>query len=154
VRKGLTLIEVLLALSLLSLVLLALNASLVSNLGATAEAGLRTQAVQILNYLGRRVVGGELLPAPGTPLVYGYGSLKQSFPELTRESYQANPDLYRASIRNLGLPSWAQSLNLPIHEYEIQVCFRKAGGESCTRAHTFSAIPGQGEQAPPLPGIN
>ncbi len=153
-RKGLTLLEVLLALSLLSVVLLALNASLVSNLRGTAEAGLRTQAVQILNYLGRRVVGGELLPVPGTPLAYGYGSLKQSFPELARESHQANPDLYRASIQNLGAPSWAQSLNLPIHEYEIQVCFRKAGGESCAKARTFSAIPGQGESAPPLPGIN
>ena len=55
---GLTLVEVLVAIAVLSLVLVAMNAVLLSSIRQTAISGSRTQAVQILNYLGRRVVGG------------------------------------------------------------------------------------------------
>ena len=86
---GLTLVEVLVAIAVLSLVLVAMNAVLLSSIRQTAISGSRTQAVQILNYLGRRVVGGEtaLLPPSGTAKVYDYGSLGAAFPGTGTNTY-------------------------------------------------------------------
>ncbi|KGQ22990.1 prepilin-type N-terminal cleavage/methylation domain-containing protein [Thermus filiformis] len=151
--KGLTLLEVILSLAIVSLVLLALSASLVSSLRQTAITGGRTQAVQILNYLGRRVAGGESALLPTGTLSFDYGTLRNRFPDLPREARFANPDLYRAAITNLGTPAWAGNLALPLNEYRIQVCWRQSGQESCTEARTFSSPPSAGD-APPLPGIN
>ncbi|APD08863.1 MULTISPECIES: type IV pilus modification PilV family protein [Thermus] len=154
--QGLTLLEVLIALSILALVLLAFNAVLVSSLRQTSVSGARTQAVQILNYLGRRIVGGDsFLLSGSTSIVYGYGELRQNFPDLPQEARFANPDLYRAEIRNAGSPSWANNLGVSVNEYRIQVCWRQAGQEHCTEARTFSAPPsGSGSAPPPLEGIN
>lgn len=104
---GLTLVEVLVAIAVLSLVLVAMNAVLLSSIRQTAISGSRTQAVQILNYLGRRVVGGEtaLLPPSGTAKVYDYGSLGAAFPDLPREVRFADPALYKAEIANRGSPA-------------------------------------------------
>ncbi|AEV15205.1 secretion system protein [Thermus sp. CCB_US3_UF1] len=155
-RKGLTLVEVLIAITVLSLVLLALNALLVSSLRHTSISGARTQAVQILNYVGRRIVGGETLLLPGsTPLNYGYGSLRQNFPDLPQEVRFANPDLYRVAISNLGTPTWASSLGVGVNEYRILVCWRQGGREHCAEGRTFSAPPSTASPStPPLEGIN
>ena len=124
-NPGLTLLEVLIALSILSLVLLAFNAVLVSSLRQTSVSGARTQAVQILNYVGRRIVGGDAALLPGsTPITYGYGTLRQAFPDLPQEARFANPDLYRVVVSNLGAPSWTSSLGVSLNEYRIQVCWR------------------------------
>ncbi|GLV47760.1 prepilin-type N-terminal cleavage/methylation domain-containing protein [Thermus sp. LT1-2-5] len=153
---GLTLLEVLIALSILSLVLLAFNAVLISSLRQTSVSGGRTQAVQILNYVGRRIVGGEAALLPGsTPIAYGYGTLRQAFPDLPQEARFANPDLYRVAVSNLGTPSWASSLGVSLNEYRIQVCWRQSGQEYCTEGRTFSAPPApSGSPPPPLEGVN
>ncbi|GAA5335608.1 prepilin-type N-terminal cleavage/methylation domain-containing protein [Thermus hydrothermalis] len=149
-------LEVLIALSILALVLLAFNAVLVSSLRQTSVSGARTQAVQVLNYLGRRIVGGDtFLLAGATPIVYGYGELRQTFPDLPQEARFANPDLYRVEIANVGTPSWANALGVSVNEYRIRVCWRQGGQEHCTEARTFSAPPsGSGSSSPPLEGIN
>ena len=154
---GLTLVEVLVAIAVLSLVLVAMNAVLLSSIRQTAISGSRTQAVQILNYLGRRVVGGEtaLLPPSGTAKVYDYGPLGTAFPDLPREVRFADPALYKVEIANRGSPSWASGLGVAVNAYRIRVCWRQAGEARCTEAYTLSAPPGgAGPAAPPLPGIN
>ncbi|UZX16739.1 prepilin-type cleavage/methylation domain-containing protein [Thermus sp. PS18] len=147
--------EVLVALAILSLVLVALNTTLITSLRQTSVSGARTQAVQILNYVGRRIVGGETSLLPPSYLTYDYGTLRQVFPDLPREVHFANPDLYRVSIENLGTPSWASNLGVAVNEYRIQVCWRQAGKEHCTEALTYASSPLSGTpSAPLLPGIN
>lgn len=155
-EKGMTLLEVVLAISILSLVLLALNATLVSSLRETSLSGARTQAVQIVNYVGRRIVGGDTSLLPGSdPLNYTYGELHRRFPDLPQEVRYANPNLYRLSIRNLGTPSWANALGVGVREYQILVCWRQGGREFCTEGRTFSAPPSStSPSAPLLEGIN
>ncbi|MDM7325110.1 MAG: prepilin-type N-terminal cleavage/methylation domain-containing protein [Thermus sp.] len=156
-RAGLTLLEVLLAVSILSLVLLALNALLINGLRESAISGSRTQAVQILNYLGRRIAGGDtsLLVQDGSSRTYRYGTLANSFQDLPRETGRANPNLYQVTITNRGKPTWADGLGVDVREYEVEVCWRYSGGEACTRARTFSAPPSpNGGTTPLLEGIN
>lgn len=156
-RKGLTLIEILVALALLSAVLVVLEGLLLQGLRQSSAAGTRTQAVQIMNYVGRRIVGGDdsLLPGAGSSLTLDYGTLPQRLPDLPQETRYANPQLYKVVVRNLGQPSWAlsPSLNVDVHEYEIQVCWRQ-GQETCTTARTFASPPSPGGANPPLEGIN
>lgn len=153
--KGFSLVEVLLALAILGIVLAALNATLVTSLRQTSITGARTQAVQILNYIGRRMVGGETSLLPANSLTYDYGNLRQAFPDLPREVRFANPDLYRVRIENLGSPPWTGNLGVAVNEYRIQVCWRQRGGEHCAEARTYTSPPLSGTpSAPLLPGIN
>jgi len=153
--KGLTLVEVLVALAILSLVLVALNATLITSVRQTSISGIRTQAVQILNYVGRRIVGGETNLLPSNNLTYGYGTLRQAFPDLPREIGFANPDLYLVRVENLGIPPWAGDLGVEVNEYRVQVCWRQAGREYCAEARTYASPPLSGTpSAPLLPGIN
>lgn len=150
---GLSLIEVLVAVAILATVLLALSLVIVDNLRQTSITGARTQAVQILNYVGRRLVGGGVDLLELSPI--GYGTLRQAFPELAQEVRYANPDLYKVEIRRHGTPSWAQNLGINVERYEIIVCWKGGGRERCVSAETYSSPPSQGSgTSPPLPGIN
>ncbi|WP_240307670.1 prepilin-type N-terminal cleavage/methylation domain-containing protein [Thermus caldifontis] len=154
-RLGLTLLEVLLSIALLSVVMLALNATLISSLQQTSVAGSRTQAVQILNYMGRRIVGGETSLLANPTLQFEYGTLRQNFPDLPNELHFANPDLYRVTIENLGPPPWNSTLGVDIHRYRIEVCWQRAGQEFCATGQTLSAPPSSGSTNPPvLEGLN
>lgn len=153
--SGLTLLEVLLSIALLSVVMLALNVTLISSIRQTSVTGSRTQAVQILNYLGRRIVGGDTALLTDTNLQFGYGTLRQNFPDLPSEVRFANPNLYRAEVENLGPPSWGNALGVDVHRYRISVCWRQGGQEFCTTGQTLSAPPSAGNASPPvLEGIN
>lgn len=152
---GLTLLEVLLSVAILSLVMLALNATLISSLRQTSVAGSRTQAVQILNYVGRRIVGGETSLLANPTLQFGYGTLRQNFPDLPNEVRFANPDLYRVTIQNLGPPPWSSTLGVDVYRYRIEVCWKQGGQEFCASGQTLSAPPSSGSSSPPvLEGIN
>lgn len=152
---GLTLLEVLLSIAILSLVMLALNATLISSLRQTSVAGSRTQAVQILNYVGRRIVGGETSLLANPTLRFEYGTLRQNFPDLPNEVRFAKPDLYRVTIQNLGPPPWSSTLGVEVHRYRIEVCWRQGGQEFCAIGQTLSAPPSSGNASPPLlEGIN
>lgn len=152
---GLTLLEVLLSIAILSVVMLGLNATLISSLRQTSVAGSRTQAVQILNYLGRRIVGGDTFLLASNRLQFDYGTLRQNFPDLPSEVRFANPDLYRAEIENLGPPPWGNALGVDVHRYRISVCWKQGGQEFCTAGQTLSAPPSSGNTSSPvLEGIN
>ena len=154
--QGLTILEVLLAIAILSIVMVALNATLISSLRETSVAGSRTQAVQILNYLGRRIVGGDTTLLPTTRLQFLYGTLRQNFPDLPNAVRFANPDLYRVEIQNLGAPSWSSTIGVEVHRYRIAVCWKWRGEETCTIGETFSTPPpSSGSGNPPVfEGIN
>lgn len=135
--RGLTLIEALIAMAVLSVALSAFTALVVSNLRENTRAGARTQAVQILNYLGRQVTGGnaDVLP-DSTPQQWAYGELNTAFVDLSRERQFADVNLYRASIENRGTYSGGIA-GVSLVQYRISVCWRAPGGESCVRADTL-----------------
>lgn len=150
--KGLSVLETLIAVSVLGMVLLSLSLLLTDSLRQTSITGSQTQAVQILNYVGRRIVGGETDLVNLSPI--GYGNLRQVFPELSQEIRHANPDLYKVEIRGQGTPTWAGNLGISLEQYEIRVCWKTGGRELCTSAHTYSSPPASSGGNPPLPGIN
>lgn len=150
--QGLTVVEVLIALAVIGVVTAAFTTAVVSNLHHTSVTGARTEAVQVLNYLGRRTAGGDttVLPAAGTPNVWAYGSLATSFPDLTNQGGLSDPARYRASITNAGTVTLAGANSV---EYDVSVCYQAGGGEHCVQGTTMGPAPSSGGGAPTLPGI-
>src|SRR5690606_34944777 len=58
-RRGLTVVEVLVALVVLGIVTAAVMTTYVSSMRNNADSGRRTQSAQLLNALGRRVAGAD-----------------------------------------------------------------------------------------------
>lgn len=137
-----TLVEVLVALAVLGLVASAFSTSLVSSARYNANAGRRGEAVQLLNYLGRRLVAGDtkVLPPDSNPRSWAYGALNDSgnFPDLSREGSFADPEVYRATVRSVGTVSFAGA---SAAQYRLEVCWRASGAENCARADTIGQSP-------------
>ncbi len=150
---GLTLIEVVLAMAVIGVVTAAFTTVAVSSMHHTTVAGARTEAVQVLNYFGRRVAGGDntLLPASGTPDTWDYGALSAAFPDLQDQGGLSNPDLYKASITNAGAVSYAGASGT---EYDVKVCFKAADAEHCVTGATVGPAPSGQTTPATLPGIN
>lgn len=149
---GLTVIEVLIALAVIAVVTAAFTTAAVASFHHTSVTGARTEAVQVLNYLGRRAAGGDtaVLPAAGTPNTWGYGSLAASFPDLTNQGGLSDPARYRATITNAGAVTLAGASSV---EYDVGVCYQAGGAEHCVQATTLGPSPTSGSGTPPLPGI-
>jgi len=155
-KTGMTLLEVMIAMALLLVVMGAVATILSNSLRYNASAGQRTQAVQILNYLGRQIVGGNgnLMPQVGNSYRWNYGQLRGAFPDLDRGGRFSDPDNYQASIANKGVPSSLASSGVSLDQYEIKVCWQSGGKDVCVKAETLSSPPPSGGPTPPLPGIN
>lgn len=151
---GLTLLEVILALAVLAILGATIVTSMLGNLRHTTVSGQRTQAAQVLNYLGRRVAGGDaaVLPAVGESLVWDYGTLGSAFTDIQGQVGFADPQRYRAEVTASGTVS---VVGAQVVQYDIGVCFLAQEGESCVRGTTLGAPADAGpEETPPLPGIN
>jgi len=150
-ETGLTLAEVIVALAVLGIVIAVLTTSMAISMQQNMVSGGRTQAVQVLNYLGRLVAGGDAGVATGSTVTWEYGELTTAFPELTREGGFADPERYRAAITNLG--SLGIGAAVMVH-YRVQVCWQAPGGEQCVAGDTAgpAVVPGGG--APELPFVN
>jgi len=153
--EGLSVIEVLVAITILGIVTAAILTTYVSSIRNNADAGRRTQSVQILNSIGRRVAGADplVLAQPDAPIVWDYGELKTAFPELTGDGI-ANPDLYRVVVTNAGEISLGTA---QVTHYTVQTCTRAQGSsaERCVVGDTAGVPPGPvGGEPGGLPGIN
>jgi len=155
-QRGMTLLEVMIALGILMVVMGALATILTDSIRFNASAGQRTQAVQILNYLGRQIVGGnaDLMPASGNQLNWDYGKLGNAFTDLDQGGHYADPDNYRARITNKGQPASLAGSGVSLDQYEIEVCWKSGGKDVCVRTTTLSSPPPTAGTPPPLPGIN
>lgn len=149
---GLTVIEVLIALAVIGVVTATFTTAVVGNLHHASVTGARTEAVQVLDYLGRRAAGGDsaVLPAAGSPLSWGYGTLATSFPDLTNHGGLSDPARYRADVSNAGTVAMAGA---SATEYDVRVCYQAGGAEHCVQAATMGPAPATGGGTPPLPGI-
>jgi prepilin-type N-terminal cleavage/methylation domain-containing protein len=161
-KRGLTIVEVLVAVVILSIVLVAFAGVIVANIRQNATSGNRTAAAQVLNYLGRRAVEGQaaVLPVVGsTSRTWAYQTLNAAFPDLKKEKNAANSDLYRAEIKDQGAPAWSlagsKTATLNLVSYQIDVCWQDAGKENCVTAQTLAPkLQPATDTEPIIPGLN
>jgi len=145
---GFTLVEVMIALTVLAIVLSAVSFTMLSSMRHNQAAGNRSQAAQVMNYLGRRIAGGDVSKLGGTS--WDYGTLSTAFRDLSREGNLADTNLYRAEVAQfprIGMGGTS------IPHYRVTVCWNTGDNESCVSGDTAGPGPGasSGES---LPGIN
>jgi prepilin-type N-terminal cleavage/methylation domain-containing protein len=99
---GLTLAEVLVALAALGIVIAVLTTAMVTSMQQNLVAGGRTQAVQILNHLGRLASGGDARVITDTQTIWGYGQLPAAFTGLASGDGFMAPERYRAVVSHRG----------------------------------------------------
>ncbi len=153
-RRGLTIVEVLIALAIVGVAVAILSTSLVGSLKQTERAGTRTQTTQYLNVLGRKVAGGDgaVLAPVGAALAWAYGELDDAFPDLpTGTGGRDDADRYRASVEHVAEVAFVGAEAV---QYRITVCTQSTTGEACVAGTTLGPEPAPGGATPPLPGIN
>lgn len=146
-RVGLTLVEVLVALTIVGVVVSVLTTATLSSVRQNATAGSRTQAVQVLSYLGRLVAAGDSSVLEGER-AWDYGTLASEFRELAEA---ANPALYRAALEELGEVGIREARMV---HYRVRVCWQAPNDEVCVTGDTAGPRPGASNESGPLPGIN
>ena len=157
-RSGITLIELLIALAILSIAMSGFTYLVVSNMRYNTSSGFKSQGAQILNYLGRRAVSGDapVIPDSLSTKQWNYGQLTTAFPDMAKSGGLANPDLFRAAVSNLGIWSNAED-TVALQRYRVTVCWKHtpaAGGEECIKGHTLGPKALASGAPPPLPGLN
>ena len=151
--RGFSLVELLIAVAILAVVLGVLAVSLVSSMRQTRNAGQRSEAVQILNYAGRRLVSGDLavLPSPtSTTRKWDYGELATAFPDLSASGRFTNPALYSLEIKAGGKAGIGGAT---LTMYTLKVCWQSEK-EYCATAETIGPDPSAASATGPLPGLN
>ncbi len=154
-RRGMSIIEVLIALVVVGVAFAILSTALVGTLRNTERAGTRTQTTQYLNYIGRLVSGGgtnDVLPAnTGDTINWGYGQLAAAFPDLPGGTGGNAANRYRVSIQNQGPYTFA---GVTIIQYTVTVCTEGSSGEACVSGTTLGRTRTDDEGAGFLEGIN
>ncbi len=133
-RAGLTVLETIVAIAVCGIVLAALASVNVSSLQQTRFGNHKVQATQVLDTVGRRVVGGrnaDLLPGLNETQVIEYGELG----DLLDLGDAVTNDRFRVSIENQGNYTVGNS---SVGRYRVEVCFRAGEGERCVQSATLS----------------
>lgn len=148
--------ELLIAIAIIAIALTAFTSAAVSNMQYNTDTGRRTQAAQILNYVGQKVVVGDSRLLPGSEATrkkWEYGMLASGLTDLKRTTGFGNLDIYQLVVERTG--DWSDaSGSVTLQKYEIRVCWRGKGGEQCAKATTLGPQALAVGVSPPLPGIN
>lgn len=148
---GLSLVEVLIAIAILGIAVAILSTSTLSSVRNNNISGSRTQATQVLNYLGRLAAGADPVMFANEDLEWGYGTLGEEFTDLSAEAGRADPGLYRASVENLG---WIGIGDAEMIHFRVSVCWLSSGTEHCISGDTAGPEVVEEDASPaPLPGI-
>lgn len=147
-RSGLTVVEVLVALAIVGVVVAMLTTMTLSSVRHDANSGSRTQAVQVLSYLGRLASVSDPVLLDGDR-EWGFGELRSTFTELRVEARNADPDLYRAEVEMLGQAGIGNGV---VEMYRVTVCWRAIENESCVQGDTAGPVPSASsdDTAPPV----
>lgn len=135
--RGLTIVEVLVALAIIGTLLAVFSTSVTSNFSHTRQTGQTTQATQILNYISKEVTTGSntFLPTAAAPLTsWDYGQLSSQFPNLNLTSGLSNSALYKATVTHAGQITVGSNT---VTQYNMSVCFKQASTEKCLSGVTF-----------------
>lgn len=146
--QGLTMIEVMIAIAVLAIVLAAVAWASMSSIRQNSLAGVKTQAVQVLNYFGRRLAGGDSMDL--SAMVWNYGELGAAFDDLESDSRDFDPDRFRVTISS---PATMGIASAQISLYRIEVCWSAAANETCVSGDT-GGPPISDSGGALLPGIN
>lgn len=147
---GLTIVEVMIALAIVGVVVAILTTVTLSSVRYDANSGSRTQAVQILNYLGRLASASDALLLNGSRS-WDYGELQGTFTELRVEAHRADPAFYRAEVQALGTSSVGSSV---VDLYRVTVCWQLIDQESCVQGETAGPPQPPAGEDPYPPVIN
>lgn len=148
---GMSLVEVLIAVAILGVVVAVLSTTTMTTVRTNSNSGGRTQATQVLNYLGRLVAGADEVLFANEELTWDYGTLPDHFVELQQEVGRADPRLYRAEVADIGETGLGTAV---LQEYEVTVCWLTGGAESCVTGRTAGPAPVEDDEVmAPLPGI-
>jgi len=154
-KQALSLIEVIIAMVIISIIIVALMPAFSASLKQTTIAGQKGQAIRFMEFLGRLAVTGDVNVLPGnseTQKSWDYGELSNSFIELYSPGQDiTSPEKYRATITKNGTVSLSGVSSI---QYDLEVCFMKTGEEYCQRASTFGPAVSTGSSIDYLPGIN
>ena len=134
---GFSLIETIIAIAICGIVLAALASVNVTSLRQARFGNERLQATQVLDTIGRRVVGAEdasLLPGLGATVSFDYGDLDDLL-DLNEAGTTTDTDRYRATITQAGNLTVGEST---VGIYRIEVCFRAGEDELCVEGSTLS----------------
>lgn len=149
--RGLTLVEVLIAIAILGVAVAMLSTATLTSVRNNSISGTRTQATQVLNYMGRLVAGADRVLFANESMEWGYGTLGTDFTELSVEAGRANPALYRAEIEDLG---WIGLGTAQMIHYRVTVCWMQSADEMCVEGDTAGPENIEDDPSPaPLPGI-
>jgi len=149
--EGFTLVEVIVALSIVGIIVAVITTASVTSIRNNATSGGRTQATQVLNFLGRLVAVGDDALFSQETLEWDYGELGTHFTDLATEARRADPALYRAQVT---APAQAALGSVSMPYYRVQVCWQAPGGETCVTGDTVGPVHDPSEGNPgPLPGI-
>lgn len=140
-QSGLTLVEVTLALAVIGILVAAFTTSIATNFRVTSTSGQDTQAVQVLNFIGRQVVGANpsTLPPQDEPIIWGYGDLTTTFTDLQDEGGFSDPDNYKVTVTDNGSVGFSGA-GFTITRYDIEVCYQRSE-EHCMTGTTLSYRP-------------
>lgn len=157
--SGLTIVEVLVALAVLAIVIAVLTTAMVTSMQQNVVAGGRTQAVQILNYLGRLASGGDARVITerlvGSYVRWDYGELPTVFTELAAGDGFMSPERYRAEVINRDELVIGAAPMIHLIHYWVQVCWQAPNGEQCVSGDTAGpALDPPAGSPPPLPFVN
>lgn len=149
--NGFTLVEVLVALAVVGIIVAIISTASVSSIRNNATSGGRTQATQVLNFLGRLVAVADDSVFSQESLEWDYGELGSHFTDLAAEAGRADPALYRATVTTTS-EAELRSVSMPY--YVVEVCWQAPAGEMCVSAGTVGPLHIRDEGDPgPLPGI-
>ncbi len=139
-RQGFTIIEVLISLAILIVAISILSSTIIGSTRHDRNSGQRTQAVELLNYIGRYALEGSTTVIPTsatTPKIIDYGAISSTFPELLVQGGFSNPSLYKATITFKGPVALSTAV---ANQYDINVCWKDKDQESCVLATTLGPL--------------
>lgn len=134
-QKGLTVVEVLIALSLIGVIIAVFSTSLGGNLRVTQSTGQKGQAAQLMTYIGQQVINGNtaFLVNANSSQTFDYNSLGART-DLSTDAGLADLDNYKVTLSNVKQVTF-QTISL--FEYVINVCYKTQGDESCVQGSTL-----------------
>lgn len=152
-KKGLTIPEVLIAMSIIGVLVGVFSTALTGNLKIMTQTGKGNQASEVLNYFGRRIIDGDMLviASENEPAVWDYGDLVNSFYDQAARSSFSNPAYYKVTVTHNG------TINLStasLVQYDIEVCYKNQGDPICIEGTTYGPGLNSPEQTSQLLGIS
>ncbi|MCA9840073.1 MAG: type II secretion system protein [Trueperaceae bacterium] len=152
-QQGLTLPEVLIAISIIGVLVGIFSTALTGNIKLMTKTGQGNQAAEVLNYFGRRVIDGDtiVLATESAPAVWDYGDLVGSFYDQAARSSFSNPAYYKVTVTHKGHITLSTA---QLTEYQIDVCYKNQGEPTCIQGITYGPDLNDPERTSQLLGIS